>query len=71
MVTRAWGALSKTLRLGAFQTAYSPYMVFNDRSALLQTLKSPSDGLSPLSKQGSFAEVKGPITSKEKGDKVA
>lgn len=70
-VTRVWSTSSKFTGLGIFQTAYSPYSMYERRVAMLQVLKTREDGFLPPSQRESFDGVGGAVSSEAKVDKAA
>lgn len=63
VVTRVWCALSKPARLDSFKTAYSPCLLYEERTIFLQALESREYYFSPISQQLSLDGVQGSVNN--------
>lgn len=68
LVPRARNALSKSVLLGSFLTAYWPYIIYGTRTVLLHILMPRSDGFLPRSQRGSLDWVERPMKTGKKMD---
>lgn len=70
VVISSWSALSQSIELGSFRTAYLPYFLYEKKIAELQVLISREDCFPPLSQRESFNGVEDPVNREEKFDKA-
>lgn len=71
LVTRARSAFRKSVGMEKFATAYSPYFIYNERTALLHVIVPGENGFSPSSQRESVAGVEGPPKTHNVADKAA
>lgn len=66
VVNRARNALSRSIKVGRLQTAYWHYIMYENKTALIQAQKSRKDVFSPLFQQESCDGVGGPVNREQK-----
>lgn len=71
LVKRTWSALTKYVRTGSFETTYSPYFIYDGRTALLHVLMSRRGGDSSVSHCTSLYGVERPVAIKQELYKAA
>lgn len=70
LLTRACGALSKSIGLGSFQTGHWAFFINDNKTALLHVLMFRSDCFVPCSQQESPREVQRPVKTEKEGGKA-